>query len=137
MKRSIPRFRTDQKAFLTEIDRWVLRPAESAGEPTVIIDTVTLKWVLEVAKRAPRSLGGRPSNSLQSKWWREDQISKAREEIAKLKAQGRKPGGRPPTAKQISTIISETASSLNVKESYVEDLITRKAPRKKKTIGPV
>jgi hypothetical protein len=135
MKRRVPLYHSDQKAFLASIDRFILGPAESAGEANVIIDTATLKWVLEVAKRAPRSLGGRPSNSLQSKWWREDQILKARKEIAKLKAEGKKPGGKPPTDKQISTIISETASSLNVKESYVEDLLTRKTPRKK-TIGP-
>jgi hypothetical protein len=131
MRQYIPQYRRDQRARLYSIERFVLGRAESAGETKVMLDTAELKWVLEVAKRAPRSSGGRPSNSLQPKWWREARVVEAREKIVKLKADGKKPGGKPPTDKQISAIISETASDLNVKESYVEDLLKRKAPRKK------
>jgi hypothetical protein len=135
MKRRIPNYHPDQKGFLSSIDRFILRPAKSAGEVNLIIDTATLEWLLKVANRAPRTSGGRPSNSLRPKRWRDAEVAKAREGIAKLKADGKKPGGRPPTDKQISTIIVELANLLNVKESYAEELLTRK-PRKKKAVVP-
>jgi hypothetical protein len=135
MKKRIARYATDQKAFLSSIERSILAPAESAGEPDLIIETDKLKRILEIAKRAPRSLVGRPSNSLQPKTSREYAVAKAREKIAKLKADGKKPGGKPATGEQISAIISELASDLNVSESTAADLVTRKLPRKKKSIA--
>jgi hypothetical protein len=132
MKLRVPRYHHDEKGKLGSIEQLVLE-AEKASEKKMLVATATLKWLLEVAKRAPRSAGGRPRKM--SKTLLDDEIKMTGQKIAAIKAKhkaiGKAPDGEQ-TSKSITEVIKSTSDKTGYSEGNIAYLLDHLKPRRKK-----